>query len=274
MTPMIELKTPFIPYLISNSYRYFEDSEKHVTRICNSYVLIFMLKNELYFKEDGQDIVVKSGEWYLQAPGLLQEGVYDCPNPEYYYVHFNLIERQTISSDIESPSDNHIHQNILLPRRGDFIPASFITLFDKMEKLSSNPYDTFNKQMIFYQIIKHILDTASIIKSPTESLADQIVDYINKNFCSITSCKLLREIFHYSDDHITNIVKKYYGITPWQYVQKLRINNAMELLTNTNYSVKNIADNVGYKDLSVFYKAFKQHTNFSPKEWRSNSRCI
>ena len=73
MNNIIRFEYPFVPYCTLNSYRYFSPQEKHVTRICREYVLLFMLKNELYFTEDNRDIVLKKGEWYIQVPGLKQD---------------------------------------------------------------------------------------------------------------------------------------------------------------------------------------------------------
>ena len=67
--------------------------ELHVTRRCESdSVLILMERGILRFCEDGAPVVLRAGEYYVQRPGLLQEGL-PCPPADedpavYVFVHF------------------------------------------------------------------------------------------------------------------------------------------------------------------------------------------
>ena len=67
-----------------NNYRKFFSGEKHVTRVINEYVLIFMLENVLYFSEDGREVEVRDGPFDktmgriigLEASGALRLAVH------------------------------------------------------------------------------------------------------------------------------------------------------------------------------------------------------
>ncbi|SNZ21603.1 GlxA family transcriptional regulator [Cohaesibacter gelatinilyticus] len=58
------------------------------------------------------------------------------------------------------------------------------------------------------------------------------------------------------------------GHTPSDYLQRLRINKARELLELTKESVETIASNVGYLDISAFRKLFQKIVGLSPSEYR------
>jgi transcriptional regulator GlxA family with amidase domain len=62
------------------------------------------------------------------------------------------------------------------------------------------------------------------------------------------------------------------GYSPLQYQQNLRIQNARELLQNSNLSIQEIASFCGYQDLSHFSKIFHQHTEQTPREFRYSVR--
>jgi two-component system, response regulator YesN len=51
-------------------------------------------------------------------------------------------------------------------------------------------------------------------------------------------------------------------------VNEYRINEAKKLLRNTNESIQNISDLVGFKDPNYFSRVFKQFTNSSPNYFR------
>lgn len=58
------------------------------------------------------------------------------------------------------------------------------------------------------------------------------------------------------------------GMPPLQYLQKLRIELAQDLLQNSNLSIVEIGLQCGYSDASYFCRLFKQHSSASPGEYR------
>ena len=63
------------------------------------------------------------------------------------------------------------------------------------------------------------------------------------------------------------------GCTPIQYLIKLRISRATEMLLHTTMSVGEIADRCGFPDSNYFCKTFHVHIGMSPRQYRrENSR--
>lgn len=60
--------------------------------------------------------------------------------------------------------------------------------------------------------------------------------------------------------------------TPLQYQQHLRIANARELLQNTDLSIQEIAETIGYTDAAHFAALFKRITEQTPYSWRTAVR--
>lgn len=63
--------------------------------------------------------------------------------------------------------------------------------------------------------------------------------------------------------------KHYLDDTPQSYLVKFRIRAAQDLLLSTSKTVKDIAFEVGFSDISYFRKAFRAITGTSPNEFRS-----
>lgn len=266
MSRTLTFQSPFIPYCMGHDLRRFTADELHVTRVCSYYVLIFMLDNKLHFNEDGEPITVSPGQWYIQAPNLTQEGIIQSPNATYYYIHFTPIN---VAEDAFGMT-----QDVVLPIRGMYYKPSFLPLLEEMDHLSTLPMDRYKKQLIFQQIMLQLLESCSPTKSPSSQLADAIIHYIDTHYSTITTCQAMEEQFHYSSTHLESSLRQNYGITPWQYVIKVRMDHATHMLTHTNDTVQAIAQQVGYNDLSVFFKAFKKHLGMTPKAWRYSSRRI
>lgn len=60
------------------------------------------------------------------------------------------------------------------------------------------------------------------------------------------------------------------GISPMKYVKQFRIQNAAELLIETNRSISDIASQCGFQDISYFTKSFREAKGKTPKEYRNH----
>jgi AraC-like DNA-binding protein len=83
-----------------------------------------------------------------------------------------------------------------------------------------------------------------------------------------TSKRFLSSFTFISKNQMTELFKESFGTTPHKYITELRLLEACELLLSTNRSLTTIANNVGYSDYSIFYKAFYAKFKISPKEYR------
>jgi len=71
-----------------------------------------------------------------------------------------------------------------------------------------------------------------------------------------------------SQNHFIQLFRKQFAMTPVEYLNKLRVEKAMQLLVNTNTTIVNIAMLSGFGSLSTFYNFFKKQVGFTPKEYR------
>ena len=74
--------------------------------------------------------------------------------------------------------------------------------------------------------------------------------------------------FNFSKNHIINIFKKDYNVTPVKYINDVKLRRARYLLEVTSESAENIATESGFGDYSHFYKTFYKENGMSPTEWR------
>lgn len=75
-----------------------------------------------------------------------------------------------------------------------------------------------------------------------------------------------------SQNHMSAIFKQHYGMTPVQYLGKVRLEHACDLLCNSNEQIAFIAFDVGFDSLAAFYRFFKKNTGTSPAAYRKESK--
>jgi AraC family L-rhamnose operon regulatory protein RhaS len=66
----------------------------------------------------------------------------------------------------------------------------------------------------------------------------------------------------------TELFREITGTTWLEYVHRLRVNHAKQLLCTTDRSVTSIAFEAGFEDLSSFYRAFHREAQTTPQRWR------
>jgi AraC-like DNA-binding protein len=98
------------------------------------------------------------------------------------------------------------------------------------------------------------------------------IEHIFNNYDSPISIKQLAEIEHYSENYYREWFRKKTGLAPRAYIQRLRIEKGKELLMTTEYSISEIAYQVGFAHHSSFTKAFKESTMIYPREYRKKHK--
>lgn len=95
-----------------------------------------------------------------------------------------------------------------------------------------------------------------------------LMEYIKFNYSHIISLDDLALAAHTSKTTLTNMFKELYDTTPIRYVNALRMQKAKELLVNTDISIGEIAELVGFQSIHYFSRCFKSKENCTPIEYR------
>lgn len=75
------------------------------------------------------------------------------------------------------------------------------------------------------------------------------------------------EKYHLTPEHISNLFAKETGSTFSNYLRKIRMEKAKELILTTNLKIYEVACRVGYPDPKYFSKVFKEYTGVSAKQF-------
>lgn len=94
------------------------------------------------------------------------------------------------------------------------------------------------------------------------------VEYLNLNYSQDISLLRLADIVHFSPSHLSKAFKKETGITISQYLINMRCSRAAEMLKDTDLSIADISNYVGYPDNNYFVKIFKKQYGVTPTAFR------
>lgn len=125
-----------------------------------------------------------------------------------------------------------------------------------------------------------------LFNSLTERLVNAMVDWqIGKNAEESRPIRIARKFIHqhYAEPltlqmlsahvslnatYFSSAFKRETGQTFLDYVTRVRVDAAKELLADTDMGISDIAERVGYLDIKYFYKRFKKFAGLGPKEYR------
>lgn len=149
-------------------------------------------------------------------------------------------------------------------------------LYDKMYrefKLKSFGYIELLRSYLIELIIK-IFRLYAQINSKNEQhdkmLFDKVISFMKEHYKYDIKLENLASITFFSRNYFCRKFKECTGMTVFEYIQKLRIEEACKLLKTTNMKIIDISAAVGYNDQKYFSRLFKRHTGKSPSEYRNS----
>ncbi|NLC52705.1 MAG: response regulator transcription factor [Firmicutes bacterium] len=119
---------------------------------------------------------------------------------------------------------------------------------------------------LYTEVIKEIVE---IRKKKDKRLVQIIKDYINEHYHEQISLSTLAEQIYLSPSYLSDLFKNQTGETITNYLTKVRMEKAKELLKDLQMKSYEIGEMVGYKDPAYFSKVFKKVVGVSPNEYRN-----
>lgn len=107
-----------------------------------------------------------------------------------------------------------------------------------------------------------------IVFEPDSELINKVKVILEADYNNKVDLQQISKQLGVSTNHLIKIFKRHNSFTPTQYLIKIRINKASELLNQTDISILEIAYMTGFKSLSNFYKCFTEQTGRTPNECR------
>lgn len=109
--------------------------------------------------------------------------------------------------------------------------------------------------------------------APSETRScDEIKQLIDEHFTKPITLEWLAAQAHISKFHLSHLFRQQYGVSPIQYLNQRRLQEAEYLLTHTTHSLSEIGTMIGFSSASYFSQAFKHHTGMSPSAYRSKQQ--
>jgi len=82
----------------------------------------------------------------------------------------------------------------------------------------------------------------------------------------------IAELFGYNPAYLGRLLSNRIGTNFNLYIEKKRLDKAIDMLINTNVKIRDISSLIGYQNVEYFYRKFKKYTNITPGNYREHNQ--
>ncbi|MBE6538748.1 MAG: helix-turn-helix domain-containing protein [Ruminococcaceae bacterium] len=157
----------------------------------------------------------------------------------------------------------------------EFLYRDFKLLYEEYN--SDNPFKEMMMRTVFEKILltffraleRNVPENKRIIQTRDGNVR-HIVNYLHLHFREPVSLLSVSREVHLTPNYIGEIFRKEVGVSFTDYVQRLRLNYATNLLACSDLSVAEISFKSGFHSVSYFIKSFRTVTGRTPLEYRNS----
>lgn len=234
------------------------------------YQIIYIVSGTGHFYFDKSDTpeIVKAGNIVFFSPKEYNRYYfYGNDQAEYYFIHFtgasvkayiqkylNLQKKHTLFVGVRPEYSDIFKQIILeLSLNREFSKEMSVILFQQL-------------LVLFGRSVQLDTDTVTVV---SDKDITSVIDYFQNNYQKNIIIENYLKERNLGTNSFFRKFKLYTGETPIQFLINIRLNNAKKLLETTDYSIKEIADLVGYDNSLYFSRLFRKYCNVCPREYRA-----
>ena len=264
---------PMQYYFVDKSHPRYEmnlhwHSEFEIIRVCEGQLLLFV-DNERHLLNKGDVAFVGSEQMHRAEP---LDAVYECIVFDLNMLCRHGSERVT---------------GYILPLLAEGVQVSSLTgkgnlpLYQTVDEL----FACVREQSDYFELQAHassarlmyLLYADGYIKLPEKgkhaphrkAIMTELIRWIERNYTEKITLQSLAAVARTNEKYLCRFFKEYTGVSPIEYVNRLRIERACLDLSSDTANITAIAFDCGFNDTAYFCKVFKRYKGMTPGEYRT-----
>ena len=181
--------------------------------------------------------------------------------PDAYLVEFNIIKDGQLLTFADSP--------FIIEGVNSYIAADYAK--DVVDAYESSVRSTVELKATVYRLLA-FLGKQSLRSYNKKYLSIEVgIELLESDPFSDRSIEEIANICGVSSGCFRRLFKEYSGKSPIEYRTDVKLDKAKNLLLNSNITVENLADDLGFESGAYFCRVFKKKIGMTPKEYRKNN---
>ncbi len=271
---------------------YIRGCNRHFRRRPDEYILYFITEGSMIIVEGDRKYTLQPGDTIIFDPSELHYGIEQNTDVKYRYVHFKWKDFSRFVIEDNQYNERLISNRVNSIRMGDsffcepiYILAKYCTihgedmdsielLFMEMEALYGNAKE-FTQAVLGAKLIEllaaleqycsgYLMSTNGKI----HQISIDITAYLKTHYKEKISSRDIEENFHSNFNYLNRRFKENTGNTIFVFLNEYRISESMNLLKNSQLSISEIAELIGFCNEFYFSRVFKKFRGISPSDYR------
>ncbi len=250
-----------------------------------NYEMVYMKKGFAVFEISGQQVELGPNDIVIIKPMQYHKFIVKSENGcEFIVLNFTF-ENRINGEHSQMPMEDFLNF-VSSKETGSYITLKvspkneIVVLMNRIlkERESSEPGSEFLNYLLIMELFVLLsralkMEWENSIKSKSPKLKELIgiaVNFIHNNFERDISLGDIAKFVFLSPSYFTRAFKEETGMSPINYLLKVRIERAKELLADTGLKISDIALNVGFSNQQRFNEMFKKYAGLTPLQYRKS----
>jgi AraC-like DNA-binding protein len=235
--------------------------------------LVYVKNGEASFHVADQSFIARTGDLVICESGQIHySDSYNTQN----HLDFLIFDTNVISSRYHNP-----HFKNVLVTAEELEEMGLNTSLERVFSLVARELDKkqpYYKDIItaaireFWFLLKRELPREEKAKDDRRRSRlleefQELLDYIDKHYAEDLTLDHASSMLHFSPSHFSKTFKKLMGMNYVTYVNMVRIEQAIQMLTTNQYRMIDIALECGFSNIRSFNRVFKEITGYTPTDF-------
>jgi AraC family transcriptional regulator, melibiose operon regulatory protein len=242
-----------------------------------------VLSGKFCFKVANKDYIVSKGDGIFINTQQIHLAEAKEPDSSYVFVYFH-------PSLLSNQKDSYLYKTYVAPMlSGDSLSSMLLSkdideekkiidtvleiksIYDEKDK--GHELDILSALIQLWKYTTFLVDEKELHTISNDYLINdrlkKIFSYINENYAAQLTLKDISDYINLSRSECCRFFKNALGQNLFQYIINFKVNKSIELLLNTDKSIAEIANEVGFNSQSYYTKCFTSLKNKTPNNMRN-----
>ena len=228
-------------------------------------------KGSQYFEVNGEQYLVKGGDVFIHYPGEVHgSGGHPEEKGALYWLIIKL--SSTTTDRLSLLCKYLIEKNKRHFKAGKAIKKGLEDIFLAAQKKEAGPIKKARLHLMVETFILRLLDDMQNDKTETANVRlNKVLSFIEENITRQIALSVLAKEANLSESRFKNFFKESTGFTPGDYIQRRKVELALETLRNNpDISLTQLAYELDFSSPQYFSTVVKKHTGNPPKAFRQS----
>lgn len=281
------VKNPIVSFIREADYAVRYPWSLHERRLLD-YLLVYIQEGKCVFTVEGKDYFFSEGDFCLVQPKELValKGTTNTITPFVHMDFFYHPEREQSFPTKAGQTNLSVYKHLIQPKINDFpdilIPVDIkpehprqfrdqlikmIRLWHSSETLGLLEAQNIGNELIYSLIKQYGKFTTQSHNNPEDF--NWITSYFSFHLSDNITIEDMAKRARLSPSRFSTLFREQFRMSPYQYLLRIRIQHAEELLLHSSLRLHQIAELCGFANAQHFSKTFKKHTGRAPGSLRN-----